>query len=321
MSDKEKFINTIEEAIKNIPYPGRPAELYEPVKYILSLGGKRLRPLFCLMSCKLFGGDPEKAITPAIGMEVFHNFTLVHDDIMDKADVRRGHDCIHVKWDENRAILSGDAMLLLANKLMLHVDDDVLRRVLTLYNDYGLLVCDGQQYDMNFESSDEVSIDDYIHMITLKTAALLAACLRLGAVIARASDDNIELITRFGENLGISFQIEDDILDSFGNYDKFGKKIGGDIREKKKTFLYLKALELADSKLKKELIHLYHSDDVDKTSKVIDIYKKLNIAEVARNESQKYFDLAIIELDKIMIEEEKKTELKQLAASLVNREF
>ena len=309
--------------ILNLKFEREPRELYEPIAYILNIGGKRLRPVVTLMSCDIFGGDLKKAMFPAIGMEMFHNFTLIHDDIMDQAPVRRGFATVHAKWDENRAILSGDAMLILANQFMLKAEDDVLREVMELYNFSGLMVCDGQQYDMNYESRKRTSIDEYIRMIELKTAVLISSCFKLGAVIAKTSTENKDLIEKFGHNLGISFQLEDDILDAFGDYSKFGKSIGGDILANKKTFLLLKAFDLAEGKdledLENWFSHKNHNPE-QKVQAVLDIYRKLNIRELSKNASRHYFDISIEYLNQLDISDKARSTLYDLADYLINRD-
>ena len=324
MHSFEQLKEMVSREIENLDLPSEPIELYDPVKYILGLGGKRIRPVITLMSCELFGGDIQLAMKPAIGMEMFHNFTLVHDDIMDKADYRRGHETVHKKWDENRAILSGDAMIILANQLMMHTEDAVLREVMEVYNHSGLLVCDGQQYDMNFETSSDVSIPSYINMIKLKTSALLASCFRLGGVIAKTSLENKNLIEEFGNNLGISFQIKDDFLDSFGDFDKFGKKTGGDILANKKTFLVLKAIEIANQSQRKELEKLYSTNGLEPQEKigaVLDIFNQLDIQEITKQESVKYFQKALKNFNSLDVAEKRKQPILQLSDFLVGREY
>ncbi len=324
MRSKDYYVDILEKAVAEIEYSDDPVELYEPIRYILSIGGKRLRPLVTLMSCDFFGGDVKKAIMPAIGIEIFHNFTLVHDDIMDHAETRRGNICVHKKWDENRAILSGDAMLILANTYMLKVDDDVLREVMTLYNYYGLKVCEGQQYDLNFEKLQKVSIDEYIKMIDLKTAALMAAAFRLGAVIAKASEQNKNLFEQFGYYLGIAFQIEDDYLDVFGNYSVFGKRIGGDILTNKKTFLLLKAYEVADEETKNEISYWYSGTEFDpgeKIAAITEIFRKLRVKDFTEEASEYYYKKSLEYLNKIDVQEKNKRLFSEFAHSLVKRTY
>jgi geranylgeranyl diphosphate synthase type II len=323
MHSFQHYQNILNTEIDNLKFGNEPRELYEPIEYIMQLGGKRLRPVVTLMSCDIFGGDINKAIFPAIGMELFHNFTLIHDDIMDKAAFRRGFATVHTKWDENRAILSGDAMLIMANQFMLKAEDDVLREVMELYNFSGLMVCEGQQYDMNYESRYSTTIEEYISMIELKTAALISCSFRLGTVIAKTSVENKNIIEKFGHNLGISFQLEDDILDAFGDYYKFGKSIGGDILANKKTYLLLKAFELAEGNDKKSLeywfAHKEHDPD-NKIQSVLDIYNKLNIREISKKASLHYFNKALKFLDQLKISAEAKKSLTALADFLINRD-
>jgi geranylgeranyl diphosphate synthase, type II len=323
MNSFQHYQEILTNEINNLKFEREPRELYEPIEYILNIGGKRLRPVVTLMACDIFGGDIKKAMYPAIGMEMFHNFTLIHDDIMDRAPVRRGFATVHTKWDENRAILSGDAMLILANQFMLKADDDVLREVMELYNLSGLMVCDGQQYDMNYESRNLTSIDEYIRMIELKTAVLISSCFRLGAVIAKTTTQNKDIIEKFGHNLGISFQLEDDILDAFGDYSKFGKSIGGDILANKKTYLLLKAFELAKGKdldaLKNWFEHKDHIPE-NKVFGVLDIYNRLNIREISKEASRHYFDISIHYLNQLKISDKARSTLFELADFLINRD-
>src|SRR3978361_2125846 len=235
----------IEQALAELEVPQYPAELYEPIKYILSLGGKRMRPALLLMACDLFGGDVKKAISAALAIEVFHNFTLMHDDIMDNAPLRRGKTTVHERWNNNVGILSGDVMLIEGYKLMMQVDQPLLRPILNIFNETAVGVCEGQQLDMEFETRNNVGIDEYITMIRLKTAVVLGGALKIGALIGGASTADATLMHTFGEQLGIAFQWQDDILDVYGDPEKCGKQVGGDIISNKKTYLLLKALESA----------------------------------------------------------------------------
>jgi geranylgeranyl diphosphate synthase, type II len=324
MHDLTYYKDFISEEIRNLKYRKTPPELYEPVSYIMKNGGKRIRPIMTLMACELFEGDIRKALWPAIGMEMFHNFTLMHDDIMDKATLRRGIPTVHHKWNENAAILSGDVMLILANQLMLKTDDDVLREVMNLYNTSGLLVCEGQQYDLNYENREEISLDDYLQMIELKTASLLSSCFRLGAVIAKSSEENKNKIESFGLNLGISFQIEDDILDVYSKSKKFGKSIGGDILSNKKTYLLVKAMEIANKSILEEIqywLRLKSPDPKEKIQVFLKIYNDLNVQELAMEDSKKYYAISLEYLKQIDIHEHRKEELYKLAAYLINRKY
>jgi len=238
MHEPAFFQSIIEEEIKKISLGSSPRELYEPIRYMLALGGKRLRPSLLLMSTELFGGNTKDAISPALGIEVFHNFTLLHDDIMDKAPLRRSQETVHKKWNPDIAILSGDTMFVKSCELMMKVDDGILRKVMTLFYETATEVCEGQQLDMNFESRSSVTIDEYIHMISLKTAMLLGCSMKTGAWIANANEADANHLYDFGKNIGIAFQLHDDILDVYGDELKFGKQVGGDIIANKKLFFF-----------------------------------------------------------------------------------
>ena len=270
----------IEEGISGITLDKQPTELYKPIDYILGLGGKRLRPALCLLACDMFGGDINEALYPAIGLEIFHNFTLLHDDIMDQAPIRRGKPTVHEKWNPNVAILSGDTMMAISYDFIMKAPDNIRTQVFSIFNQTAIEVCEGQQYDMNFESQKDVSIDDYINMIRLKTAVLLAGSLKIGALIANASQEDADNLYHFGENIGIAFQLKDDLLDVFSDTQKFGKQNGGDIITNKKTFLYLKAFELADGKNFETLYYFFNNDfdnESEKIKGVKEIYERLKI--------------------------------------------
>jgi geranylgeranyl diphosphate synthase, type II len=313
----------IAEALDRLSYPESPAELYEPIGYILSLGGKRMRPALLLMACDLFGGDVEKALSPALGIEVFHNFTLMHDDIMDNAPLRRGKITVHERWNKSVGILSGDVMLVEAYKLIMQVDDHLLRSVLDIFNETSVGVCEGQQYDMGFEHRNDVSIDEYLNMIRLKTSVLLGGALKIGALIGGASNRDAELLYNFGVHLGIAFQLQDDILDVYGDPEKFGKQVGGDIISNKKTFLLLKTLELAKDSTKTELENWVGGTNFDNTEKVnavTAIYDKLEVRQHAENAMQTYADKAFEALDAISLPEPHKQYLRNFADGLLVRE-
>ena len=303
------------------------AELYEPIRYMLSLGGKRLRPALLLMSTELFGGDYLKALPPALAIEVFHNFSLLHDDIMDKAPLRRSKPTVYKKWNTDIAILSGDAMLVKSYELVTKVDDLYLRKVLAVFNTTALEVCEGQQLDMNFEKRNDVTIEEYLNMISLKTSVLLAAALKIGAIISNASEKDAEHIYSFGKNIGIAFQLQDDILDAFAEGNKFGKQTGGDITSNKKTFLLLKALELAkDEKATRlhELIKLNSANSISGDEKVFamkEIYTQLGIKELAEKEMTHFYDTALNELSKISVDDDIKKFMKSFADQLMVREY
>ena len=323
MHSIEQLQNIINKAIAETKYTAKPAELYEPISYLMQLGGKRMRPVLVLVSTELFGGDVLKALDAAIGIELFHNFTLMHDDIMDKAPLRRGNPTVHVKWNESAAILSGDVMFVEAYKLMIRVDDSILRKVLDIFSDTASGVCQGQQADMNFEKRDQVSLEEYIEMIRLKTAVLLAGSMQIGALIGGAEKEQADLLYEFGENLGLAFQLQDDILDVYGDPEKFGKQVGGDILADKKTFLLIKARELAKGESASELDKWLNKPDVlpgNKVNAITSIYNSLGVRKLAEAEMETYVRKALNALDKITVEPSKKVLLKGFAEQLLIRE-
>ena len=323
MHSIEQLQNIINKAIAETKYTAKPAELYEPISYLMQLGGKRMRPVLVLVSTELFGGDVLKALDAAIGIELFHNFTLMHDDIMDKAPLRRGNPTVHVKWNESAAILSGDFMFVEAYKLMIRVDDSILRKVLDIFSDTASGVCQGQQADMNFEKRDQVSLEEYIEMIRLKTAVLLAGSMQIGALIGGAEKDQADLLYEFGENLGLAFQLQDDILDVYGDPEKFGKQVGGDILADKKTFLLIKARELAKGESVSELDKWLNKPDVlpgNKVNAITSIYNSLGVRKLAEAEMETYVRKALNALDKITVEPSKKVLLRGFAEQLLIRE-
>src|ERR1700761_3857242 len=306
MKKLEDLQAIISDAVEKLTFPGYPAELYEPITYILSLGGKRMRPALLLMACDLFGGDVDAALPPALAIEVFHNFTLMHDDIMDNAPLRRGRVTVHEKWNQNVGILSGDVMLIQGYKLMMQVKDHLLRPILDIFNNTAVGVCEGQQVDMEFEERNDVQIDEYINMIRLKTAVVLGGALKIGALIGGADEKDADLISSFGEHLGVAFQLQDDILDVYGDPEKFGKQVGGDIISNKKTYLLIKALELANANQAAELnnwLSLKQFDHIEKVSSVTAIYNSLNIRQQADEAMYAYADKAFEALDAINLPE------------------
>src|ERR1035437_3444487 len=314
----------IQKELAELSFNKQPIELYEPIKYSLSLGGKRIRPLLTLLACDLFGGDINKALKTSIGIEEFHNFTLLHDDIMDKAPLRRSKPTVHHKWNQDIAILSGDAMLIEAYRLVMQVDDDLLRKILEILNDTAILVCEGQQWDMNYETNKQVSIQNYLEMISLKTAVLLAASLQIGALIAGADKNDAQLLYDYGKNLGIAFQLQDDILDVYGDKDKFGKQVGGDIISNKKTYLLLKAYQLAKGEnlaLLDNWINKTEFNPEEKVEAVVSIFNNLNVKEEAKVEMQSFYKKAMMIFSKIDIPHERKTIIATFADSLINREI
>ena len=299
-----------------------PLQMYEPMAYIIGLGGKRVRPLLTLVGCDLFDVNPEHAIKSALAVEMFHNFSLIHDDILDKAPLRRGNTTVHEKWNTDIAILSGDGMMVKAFDELCKSNPVYVPDLLKLFSKTALEVCEGQQYDMNFETQQTVSVEEYIHMITFKTAVLLGCSLQMGSICANTNDLNQYHIYEFGKNIGIAFQILDDVLDVYATDDKFGKQVGGDIISNKKTFLLLKAFELASKNQKESLNQLLQTKDIsEKVSSITAIYNNLNIKEIATAEANTYTTKALTHLHEITANEEKKNMLKQFAIHLLNREI
>lgn len=320
MHAPSELLKYIEKAIESTKYPQYPGNLYEPISYIMNLGGKRLRPIMLLMSAELFGCDPEKAVPAAMAIETFHNFTLIHDDIMDNAPLRRGRQTVHEKWNSNTAILSGDVMMVEANKHITNVHISVLKPALDTFNATAQGVCEGQQLDMDFEARDDVSIPEYINMIRLKTAVLVGGAMKLGAIVANATEQEAELIYRFGEDLGIAFQLQDDILDVYGDPKKFGKQVGGDIISDKKTFLRLKLQELAGSADLTALDLDVNLSPEEKIRSVTTLYNQYMVREQAETLMKSYLDSAFAALGQINVPTARKHELTILANELMNRE-
>ncbi|MCX6245573.1 MAG: polyprenyl synthetase family protein [Bacteroidetes bacterium] len=305
-------------------FSAEPASLYEPISYTLGAGGKRIRPLLVLIGCDLFNGDPGQAKPALLAIELFHNFTLLHDDIMDQAQLRRGRETVFKKWNTSVAILSGDTMFAMACEYLSSVPKEVLPSALTLFTQTARRVCEGQQYDMDFEARKDVSITEYLEMIRLKTAVLLGCSLKLGALVAKAPDAEAEKARSFGENIGMAFQLQDDLLDVFGDEKKFGKETGGDILAGKKTFLLLKAYELAGSKEKEELDACF-SDKLmpagEKIARVKKVYESLGIREITQSAIETYFSAALKSCESIRADEAGKNVLRALANELLKRDF
>jgi len=314
----------IKNTFESASFSGQPAELYDPITYTLNLGGKRIRPLLVLMGCEMFKGDIQKAEPALKAIELFHNFTLLHDDIMDQAPLRRGKETVYKKWNTNVAILSGDAMFALACEYLAQCEPDVLPLALTTFTQTARMVCEGQQYDMNFERLKVVSINDYLEMIRLKTAVLIGCSLKLGAILAKAPAADTDKIWSFGENIGMAFQLQDDMLDTFGDEKKFGKEIGGDIVSGKKTFLLLKAHELGSEKQRAYLDQLYSESKTnpkDKIEEVKKVFHELKIKEITLAEIDKYFNKALNSLEAIKVDKVRKGVLEQFARELLIREY
>jgi geranylgeranyl diphosphate synthase type II len=320
VKDLSQIAEIIEAEINNISYLKDPENLYSPIEYTMELGGKRIRPILLLISYQLFNDNFERAFSPAKAIELFHNFTLLHDDIMDKAPLRRGKITVHKKWNNNIAILSGDVMMIHAYQLLAQVESKYLKSILNIFNKAAIEVCEGQQWDMDFESKDDVPLIDYMQMIEFKTAVLLAASLKIGAVLADAKKKDQNHLYEFGLNMGIAFQLKDDLLDVFGTSKLFGKKIGGDILANKKTFLYLKALQISDlsTKLKLKKLYISENENDKKVEKVKKIFVDLNIKKHTLDLMKSYYIKAMKHLD--AIDSDKKSPLIDFADKLMHRD-
>tara|TARA_R110002073_G_scaffold56835_6_gene144409 strand:- start:40037 stop:41011 length:975 start_codon:yes stop_codon:yes gene_type:complete len=318
----EKYQKVFVDYLNDFAIPKEPNTLYEPIAYILKLGGKRLRPVLTLMTTSIFDEDLKKSLDAALAIEVFHNFSLIHDDIMDDAPLRRGQQTVHEKWDLNTGILSGDAMLILAYQLFESYKGDTFKALAELFSKTAIEVCEGQQYDIDFETRSDVVILEYLKMIEYKTAVLVGAAMKMGAIVANAPLEDQNNIYEFGKNLGIAFQLQDDYLDAFGNPESFGKQVGGDIIENKKTYLFLKALELSDAPKKTELLQLYGNSSLNshkKVNLVKQIFVESGASFATKATIENYTQKAFIILDSISISSEKKEKLKQFGTALMNR--
>jgi geranylgeranyl diphosphate synthase type II len=323
MNDQIKnLISDIDKAIRKIDFGDGPSNLYEPIQYILGLGGKRIRPLLSLLAYKLYQDDYSKVLEPSLAVEVFHNFTLLHDDIMDNAPLRRNQPTVHKKWNENIAILSGDVMLVRVYDLLMMVEDDIFKKVITRFNNCAAEVCEGQQFDMDFETAASVTEAEYIEMIKLKTAVLLGFSLEMGSLMAGASEKDVKHLREFGINMGLGFQLMDDLLDVYADKTLFVKQVGGDIISNKKTYLLIKALELAKGKDYDELQSWLKADDYDNEEKVkaiTSIYDRLGIEALTKAQINHYFEEGLEEFRKIDVKEEKKSDLMELTGFLMQR--
>lgn len=322
MQQLQSYIQYIEDSLQELQPKGTPVELYEPIHYLLGIGGKRLRPVLTLLGAELFGVPNRQVIHQALAVEVFHNFTLMHDDIMDNAPLRRGKATVHEAYNTNTAILSGDVMLVESYNLLFTNSGEKFSDLFQLFNQTAREVCEGQQFDMNFETQNNVSISEYINMIRLKTSVLLGAALQLGAIMANTNKTNAELIYEFGKNLGIAFQLKDDYLDVYGDPKKFGKQVGGDILANKKTFLLLKAFELANSTQKAELESWLntHNQPKEKVAAVTQLFTALNIPQHANEIMDEYYQKSLAALGAIKAEAKNKEKLQAFAAWLMQRE-
>ena len=319
----DEIQKNINDYIDNQKFEGEPEELYAPIEYILRQGGKRLRPTLCLLACDLFGGNMEDCMVPAVAAEIFHNFTLVHDDIMDQAPLRRGMETIYKKWGSDVAILSGDTMLIKAFQYVLNTNNKYRYEVFAELCKVALEVCEGQQLDLNFETRDDVTLKEYLEMIRLKTAVLLGSVLKIGAIVAGADEESQKIIYDFGVNIGMAFQLQDDVLDCYADVDVFGKMIGGDISDNKKTYLYLYALDMEIDEDEKELRKLFKMPkgrDEEKIKKVLGIYDKYAVKHEVLAEIEEMFNVAIMDLvTRLDVDEKRKDVLLDYAKYLYNR--
>lgn len=315
------YSKTIEEEVFKMNLPHQPSNLYDPLRYFLSLGGKRMRPILTLLGTELFGAKSEDAMNAALAVEVFHNFSLIHDDIMDEAPLRRNKETIHTKWNSNIAILSGDVLLVKAYEILANQEKGDLRKLIKLFNKTAIEVCEGQQMDMDFESLSEVSIEEYTEMIRLKTSVLLGCALEMGAIVAGATDENCKLIYEYGLNIGLAFQIQDDVLDLYADPEKFGKQVGGDVISNKKTMLYLEALKNANHEQLERAKELYMMTDlVKKVEGTRQLFNEIGAREICEQMMDHYYSKATTAMDKIDVDQKFKQPLTDLSAYLLVRE-
>jgi len=320
MHSFQELLSTIKKKIEVKHFPEQPTSLYAPNDYFLSIGGKRIRPVMCVMGNELFSDISPDAYKAAVAIELFHNFTLIHDDIMDKAPLRRGMETVHAKYGESTAILSGDVMLVKAYDYLAEINKEHLPAVLRLFNKTAREVCEGQQLDMDYESNGTVKLEEYIKMIELKTSVLLAASLQVGAILGGASENNQRHLYEFGKNLGIAFQVQDDYLDAFGDPEKFGKQVGGDIMANKKTFLFIKALEVANDTQRQEMNVLMKQDSENKVDRMLAIFRSCGVDQWAKEFKDKYVKAALQHFEDIAVLSSRKEPLQKLAMFLIERE-
>lgn len=324
MINADQILKLVNDYLEQLPYDRRPASLYEPIRYVLSMGGKRIRPVLMLLSYNLFKEDPETILMPACALETYHNYTLLHDDLMDNADLRRGHETVHKKWNANTAILSGDSMLVLAYQRMQQCSSDKMAEVLALFTETALEIGEGQEYDMAFEHRDDVSEEEYIEMIRLKTSVLLACALKIGAILAGASKEDADNLYRFGEQIGLAFQLQDDFLDVYGDTRVFGKAIGGDITSNKKTFMLINALNHANEEQRRQLESWIGATEFDRDEKVAAVtrlYNEIGIDRMAQDKIACYFEQSRKYLQAVSVDESRKAELAAYAQRMMNRQY
>ena len=322
MLNSSEILKLVNDFLAQLPYERKPKSLYEPVEYVLSIGGKRIRPVLTLMGYNLWKEDPERILMPAVGLETYHNYTLLHDDLMDNADVRRGYPTVHRKWDANKAILSGDSMLVLAYQRMQQVPAEKLPAVLNLFTETALEIGEGQEYDMTFETRNDVTENEYIEMIRLKTSVLLACALKTGALLADAPQEDADRLYRVGEQVGLAFQLQDDLLDVYGDPKVFGKAIGGDITSNKKTYMLINAYNRANDEQRKELEHWIGAKEFDRSEKVAAVtrlYDEIGIRQLCEDKINYYFQQASQTLSEVNVPEERKAQLRQYMDELLHR--
>lgn len=323
MKTSNEILSMVNECISNLPYNRKPESLYEPIKYVLSMGGKRIRPVLMLMSYNLYKDDPASILIQAVALETYHNYTLLHDDLMDNADMRRGKMTVHKKWNANTAILSGDSMLVVAYQRMAQCPQDKLKEVIDLFTETALEIGDGQQFDMDFEDRTDVTEDEYIEMIRLKTSVLLACAMKIGAILADAPAEDANNLYKFGEQIGLAFQLQDDLLDVYGDPAVFGKEIGGDITCNKKTYMLINAYNRANPTQRTELLKWVSAKDFDRKAKVeavTQLYNEIGIRQLCEKKINFYFDEAKKYLAKVNVENERKAILRQYADEMMKRE-
>ena len=323
MYKSEELLKKVNEALDGLTYDRKPSSLYDPIKYVLSLGGKRVRPVLMLLAYNLYKDDPERIMMQAIGLETYHNFTLLHDDLMDNADRRRGHETVHRKWNPNQAILSGDTMLLQAFQRMGQCEADKLQQVIGVFTETTLEIDEGQQLDVEFETRSDVTEDEYIEMIRLKTSVLLACALKIGAILAGAPEADQDNLYKFGEQIGLAFQLQDDLLDVYGDPKVFGKNIGGDITSNKKTYMLINAVNRANDAQRSELMRWIEASDFDRSEKVqavTRLYDEIGIRQLCEQKMEDCYALACTFIDKVSVSEDRKAELKAYAAAMMHRQ-
>ena len=322
MLNSSEILKLVNDFLAQLPYERKPKSLYEPVEYVLSIGGKRIRPVLTLMGYNLWKEDPERILMPAVGLETYHNYTLLHDDLMDNADMRRGHETVHRRWDANKAILSGDSMLVLAYQRMQQVPAEKLPAVLNLFTETALEIGEGQEYDMTFETRNDVTENEYIEMIRLKTSVLLACALKTGALLADAPEEDADRLYRVGEQVGLAFQLQDDLLDVYGDPKVFGKAIGGDITSNKKTYMLINAYNRANDEQRKELEHWIGAKEFNRQEKVAAVtrlYDAIGIRQLCEDKINYYFQQASQTLSEVNVTDERKAQLRQYMDELLHR--